>query len=331
MLMSDLKVLLQADVETILSSDFEIEITDTTTVPSITDEDITFPNLDTKIQKAKRIETCILYIDIRKSTELNLSHQPITLTRLYSSFVRSMAKSSEYYGGKVRNIVGDCLMVVFDKENCFKNAVNTAILLNSVATKVLNKLFKNNEVTCGIGIDYGKMLVSKAGIRKNGDENIPYKSLVWLGRPANIASKLTDLANKTIVKEISYQTPIVREGYKYPLTNVWGWYNTDLKTFLEENLKRDLEIRSGELGYKPVYRHTKDFFETFYLTSMKTSESSTINTPSILITKEVYEGFEKDNPEDDSIINDRWKKQSDELLKGYEVYGSSLYFKIFDT
>lgn len=331
MLLSDLKALLEADVKTILASDFEIKITDTTTVPSITDEGITFPNLDTKIQKAKRIETCILYIDIRKSTDLNLSHKPITLTRLYSSFVRSMAKSSEFYGGKVRNIIGDRLMVVFDKENCFKNAVNTAILLNSVATRVLNKLFTNNEVTCGIGIDYGKMLVSKAGIRKNGDENIPYKSLVWLGRPANIASKLTDLANKTIVKEISYQTPIVREGYKYPSTNEWIWFATDLETFLNNHLKKDLENRPGELGYRPVYRHTKDYFQGFYLSSKEKNESSTINTPSILMTKEVYEGFKKDNPEADSIKNDWWKKQSDNLLKDYEVYGSSLYFTTFDT
>ena len=29
-----------------------------------------------------------------------------------------------YFGGKVRSIIGDRLMVIFDKQNCFTSAVN---------------------------------------------------------------------------------------------------------------------------------------------------------------------------------------------------------------
>ncbi|MBU8791364.1 adenylate/guanylate cyclase domain-containing protein [Oceanobacillus caeni] len=326
----DLKKLLEEEMKNILSSDFSITITDTSTVPSITDSDITFPNLDTKSQKAKRIETCILYIDIRKSTELNLSHKPITLTRLYSSFVRSMAKAAEFYGGKVRNIIGDRLMVVFDRENCYKNAVNTAILLNSLATRILNKHFKNNEVKCGIGIDYGKMLVSKAGIRKNGADNTPYKSLVWLGRPANIASKLTDLANKTIINEISYQYPYIVEGYYYRRLKEWGWYDVEIEQFLNKNLKKELETRTEQYDYRPVYRHSDDNFQTFFLNTKTKSESSSIETSPILMTKEVYDGFVRENPDADSIKNGWWKKQDDSLLEGYDIYGGDVYFKAFD-
>ena len=56
---------------------------------------------------AKTITTCVLYIDIRKSTELNLKHKPETLTKLYAAFMRSMIKAAQHYEGKVRNIIGD--------------------------------------------------------------------------------------------------------------------------------------------------------------------------------------------------------------------------------
>lgn len=184
------------DVKTINSSDFKVEVIETKQVPNPDDKDLTYENFDTLTKKCKSIETCVLYIDIRKSTQLSSIHRNSTLVKLYSSFIRSMVKAGEYYDGKVRNIVGDRVMVVFNSDSCFTSAVNTAILMNTIADRIINKHFKNNEVKCGIGIDYGKMLVSKVGTIKQGNENSQYKSLVWLGNAANIASKLTDAANK---------------------------------------------------------------------------------------------------------------------------------------
>ena len=186
------------DVKAINNSDFTVEVIETKYVPNPDDKDLTYENFDTKTKKCKSIETCVLYIDIRKSTELSNIHRNSTLVKLYSSFIRSMVKAGERYGGKVRNIVGDRVMVVFDSDDCFTNAVNTAVLMNTIATRIIDKHFKNNEVKCGIGIDYGKMLVTKVGTIKQGKENSQYKSLVWLGNAANIASKLTDVANKPI-------------------------------------------------------------------------------------------------------------------------------------
>jgi class 3 adenylate cyclase len=88
-------------------------------------------------------------------------------------------KAAGYYNGKVRNVVGDRVMIVFDKASCFSSAYKTALLLNSVVSKLLNKNFTKNDIKTGIGIDYGKMLITKAGIIKSGFENTNYKSLVW--------------------------------------------------------------------------------------------------------------------------------------------------------
>jgi adenylate cyclase len=46
-------------------------------------------------KKVKTIETCVLFIDIRKSTAISLKNDAIKMTKLYSSFSRSMIKIAE--------------------------------------------------------------------------------------------------------------------------------------------------------------------------------------------------------------------------------------------
>ena len=176
-------------ISTIADTSFDIEVIDTKFVPNFDDSSITFDNLDNNKKKCKRLVSCVLYVDIRDSVKISASKKPKTLTKIYSSFVRSMVSCAKYYGGHVRNIIGDRVMVVFDEEDCFKNAVETAVLMNTVCTKILNKKFsKYTDIQCGIGIDYGLMLITKTGVIKQGTEKDFYRSLVWLGRPANVAS-----------------------------------------------------------------------------------------------------------------------------------------------
>src|SRR5216683_6201750 len=200
------------EISAILASDFAIDVTKTMAVPHSNDGAITFPNLDARVQRCKVIETAVLYVDIRRSTDLNLRHRPQTVAKLYSAFVRAMTRCAAEYRGHVRGIIGDRLMVLFNPSNAFADAIDTAILMNSMCKHILNNKFKHNEISCGIGIDYGRMLVTKTGIRRNGAETHNYKSLVWLGRPANIASKLTDQANK----KTTYTRDIIREGANAP-------------------------------------------------------------------------------------------------------------------
>ena len=194
--MKELKQELVDEVTAITASDFKHEIAMTKVVPSIDDPDITYPNLENRTQKSKLLTSTVLFVDLRESTAMSMKHKPETLTPIYSSYVRALSRSARYYGGRVRNIIGDRLMVVFDKDKCLYNAIQTAIVLNSVVQHVLDRHIKTVEIKAGIGVDYGPMLVTKTGIIKQGKENSPNKSLVWLGKPANVASKLTDIANK---------------------------------------------------------------------------------------------------------------------------------------
>lgn len=175
----------------------DFELIDVTTVPSVNDKSLTFDNV------GYVLESTVLYIDIRRSTSLSDRHQKNTTGKLYSSFVEEMIRAARHHGGHVRGIVGDRIMVVYDREkngkDCFTNAVNTAYLMNSIMTYVIKPYFRkryNSAIECGIGIDYGSMLVTKVGTISHTEDHGNYKDLVWLGRPANQASKLTDQANK---------------------------------------------------------------------------------------------------------------------------------------
>jgi class 3 adenylate cyclase len=215
MALEDLRDELSEEVASILDSSFSIEITETDFVPHSGDAAITFPNLDARTQGTKLIETCVLYIDMRRSTVLNFAHRAATVAKLYSAFVRAMTRTARHYGGHVRGIVGDRVMVLFDTKDCYENAVNCGAAMNTISKYIINKHFKANEVKFGIGIDYGRMLATKTGIRKHGQEQANYRNLVWLGRPANVASKLTDAANKP---EESVTVPNVRVAYRMQAT-----------------------------------------------------------------------------------------------------------------
>ncbi|MGC5798257.1 adenylate/guanylate cyclase domain-containing protein [Sphingomonas sp. NFX23] len=55
-----------------------------------------------------------MYIDIRRSTELSITHKPQAVAKLYSTFVRAMTKCARHFGGHVRGIIGDRVLVIFD-------------------------------------------------------------------------------------------------------------------------------------------------------------------------------------------------------------------------
>lgn len=304
------------EISAILSPDFNIDVTKTQSVPHSDDGAITFPNIDQKSQGVKFIETTVLYVDMRQSTMLNLTHRRHTVAKLYSAFVRSVTRCADAFKGEVRGIVGDRVMVLFDPENCFENAVNTAKLINSVCNYVINKYFTHDEVSFGIGIDYGKMLATKTGIRRHGAAQQSYRSLVWLGRPANIASKLTDYANKP---EETITLTKLRVGYDF-----FGLGNI---TYINEFP----HIFIQQFTYNPftgIYYHNNPAYRSFSVVH----EDSVLKkeTPAILMTKEVYDGFRSAKPEAIELANG-WFRPINLNIPEYsgQVFGGDVVYKIF--
>ncbi len=304
-------VLLEVNDETkvINSTNFNIDVTRAVSLPSVDDSDITFENFDNMTKRAKVVATCVLYVDIRKSTQLNFEHNAETLSKLYSSFIRGTIKCAIHFGGKVRNIIGDRVMILFDPKDCFANAVNTAILLNTFSNYILNRHFKNDSIQCGIGIDYGPMLATKTGTIKRGTENSEYKSLVWLGQPANVASKLADIANKQF-----FRSKVRLEHYN-PYTYQWHSTQQELEEFVDS-----LELTYSYpiiARFKEPYWNVLRFFKTLVYNSYSP----------ILMTKAVYDGFSNSCHQEESVRGKWWKPRKVNA-GGYNgiVYQGGVFF-----
>jgi adenylate cyclase len=305
------------EVSAILSSDFNIGVTKTSIVPHSDDAAITFPNIDAKTQGAKLIETAVLYVDMRRSTALSMKHRQQTVARLYSAFVRAVTRCAECFGGEVRGIIGDRVMLMFNSTNCFTSAVDTAELINSVCKYVVNKNFTQNEVTFGIGIDYGRMLAAKTGIRRHGSAQQSYRSLVWLGRPANIASKLTDQANKPAE---TARLPWVRVA----LSNGFGglaYYEEYPHIFVQQFKYNAL---TGAMY------HANPRFHSF--TTFEKDVETRAGTPSILMTKAVYDGFKAARPDAIELRNGWISRQTIHIPEySGDLYGGDVVYTPFQN
>ncbi|MDN4011428.1 adenylate/guanylate cyclase domain-containing protein [Chryseobacterium gambrini] len=303
----------------------------TSLVPSRHDTSLTFERGEDKV--GKEIDSCVLYVDIRNSVELNRKHHTQTMGRIYTAFSKAMLKIAKHHGGYVRNIIGDRVMIVFPKDNCYTNAVNCAISIYHIAHDLINKVFEEVNFECGIGIDYGNLKIVKVGLHRRGSEGFDNKNLVWVGYPANIASRLTDVANKSVEKR-----KFKVEYYPYNFFGYLGFLRpfsplrqvpTSTDKLYSDTPKVD--ILTGEEFTKNI--SFSDVSGISYsggkLIRFDKSESK-IDFPPILMTSRVYSGFKAANPTRDDVSGKFWKKIDNHNIKNVDVdvYGGTVNWVI---
>jgi class 3 adenylate cyclase len=299
----------------------------TKSVPNRYDTALTFDRGVNKI--GKEIDTCVLFVDIRNSVALNKKHHTQTMGRIYSVFTKSILKAAKYHKGHVRNIIGDRVMIVFDPENCFKNSVECAYTINNICNTI-NSIFTDVDFKCGIGIDYGNLKVIKVGLHRKGTpEVIDNRSLVWVGYPANIASRLTDNANKALTSNkyiVTYKSIFDFSFLSKPSglsglgqTGLGSTYSfTDTLTQDEFYHRISFDESTGKIKY------SRGEFVKF-------EKSSAIKIfKKILITKSVFEGYKKACPNDKSIKENWWKVLKKHDIKDIheEIYQSSIQWQL---
>ncbi len=312
---------IDSDVLDVTGTSFEH--VDTDVVPRSDDGQLTYERGQAK--KGKKITTCVLYVDIRNSVALTEKHQTQTMGRIYTAFTKAVLKVARHHNGHIRNIIGDRIMIVFPSKNCFTNAVDCAISINHIAHFVIKKKFSNVDFKCGIGIDYGDLRVIKVGIQRNGTEHSENKGLVWVGYPANIASRLTDIANKE-VEQITFE---ITKRYYRPI-NTFLRPISDISPFLK--LKRLPEF------FDRIESITSEEFLNLILSfkngTLDSIGSTIVNFhknilkfryPNILMTEKVYKGFKSANSQRNSIRQNLWVEQKHEIKNvKSKVYGSNL-------
>jgi class 3 adenylate cyclase len=330
---------IDADVADIIGTDLIHTVTNK--VPNRQDAGLTYGKGLQK--KGQVLESCVLYVDIRNSVDLTEKHQHKTMGKIYSAFTTAVLKIAQHHNGHIRNIIGDRVMVVFPSENCFVNAVNCAISINHVAQKIINKRFGNVDFKCGIGIDYGKMRVIKVGAHRKGAESGENRALVWVGKPANIASRLTDNANKLVTKPY-YEVTRNPKNWAYNLQYFlldppFGGMGLNRlpkggimppskpePEFLDkvETIEMTVEEFSNSFGLIG----TQPYFKEGRLLNFEKKEKQ-YNYKPILMTEEVFNGYKKANPTGNDITNNWWKEQPHDI-KNVEVkiYGADLIKKL---
>lgn len=158
-----------------------------------------------------------LFIDIRGSSKLPENHTRPVLAKIYRTYLSEcVAILNQDANCREVFINGDCVTGIFDTTT--KPAIDSAFFraaqLNTML-KLLNWRLDQKGYTpiqCGIGIDYGRALMLKAGFRGSGINEI-----VWMGDVVNNASNLCHQGNKGSRKAIQVSPVVhqnIRDDYK---------------------------------------------------------------------------------------------------------------------
>jgi class 3 adenylate cyclase len=142
------------------------------------------------------VQCSSMFVDIRKSTELTSKYKRPTLARIYRTFISEVVavingdiNCSEIF------IQGDCVWAVFNTP--YKSNIDSVFSTSAQVSSIIDTMnckFKKkgiDPINIGIGIDYGRALMIKAGYSGSSINDI-----VWMGEVVNNAAKLARFGNR---------------------------------------------------------------------------------------------------------------------------------------
>jgi class 3 adenylate cyclase len=152
---------------------------------------------------AVKLEATVLYADMADSTILVDGYNGRFAAEIYKTFLHCAAKIIRSKGGVITAYDGDRIMAVFIDGAKNTAAVRAAMKIKWAVAEIINpakkEQYPDNNYTLKhtVGIDTSKLYVAKTGVRGAND-------LVWVGRAANYAAKLSNLPDTYtyITKEV---------------------------------------------------------------------------------------------------------------------------------
>lgn len=142
------------------------------------------------------VKVTALFIDIVGSSDMTDQHKRPVLAKIYRSFISectAIMNSSDIC--KEININGDCVWGVFDTpyKSDIDSVFSITAQLNSLVRILNYKLRKKNysEISVGIGMDYGRALMIKAGYSGSG-----LNDTIWMGDVVNSACHIANFAGR---------------------------------------------------------------------------------------------------------------------------------------
>lgn len=141
------------------------------------------------------IEGAFLYADLAGSAAIAAACPWQTTARILRAYLAAATRLMRMHGGEVRSFDGDRAMAVFAGAEACQRAVRCALEIQHITDEVLAPAaqqrfssIRNNgvDIRQACGVDVGVVRAVRTGIRNNND-------LIWVGRPASLAAKLSDL------------------------------------------------------------------------------------------------------------------------------------------
>jgi class 3 adenylate cyclase len=147
----------------------------------------------------------ILYADLSGSTKLVDSEDWTFAAEIYKAFLHCATTIIKNEGGTITSYDGDRVMGVFIGKSQTTPAAKAGLKINYAVKNIVNPKLKaqytgkSYEVKQVVGIDTGKIRAARTGVRGDND-------IVWVGRAANYAAKLTELnmTERTWVTKVAY-------------------------------------------------------------------------------------------------------------------------------
>lgn len=133
----------------------------------------------------------VLYADLAESTLMVESKKPEFSAGVYKAFLHCAAKIIKDNGGTITAYDGDRIMAVYIGNSKNTDAAKTALKINWACKNLIQPALKKKWTTDyvlkhRVGIDTSELFIARTGVRGDND-------LVWVGRSANWAAKLSDL------------------------------------------------------------------------------------------------------------------------------------------
>jgi class 3 adenylate cyclase len=154
------------------------------------------PHLRLNSNHAKDLEKAtVLYADLDGSTNMVDSYDWTFSAEVYKTYLRCAAAVIRSESGTITSYDGDRIMAIFTGESKNTEAVRCALKINHAVCEIIRPALKNQYPTKSftlkhvVGVDSSQLRTSRIGVKGDND-------LVWIGRAANYAAKLTNLPDK---------------------------------------------------------------------------------------------------------------------------------------
>lgn len=192
--------------------------------------------------KAVDLEATFLYADLADSTQLAVERQEVA-AEVCKAYLMGTTRIVRALGGEIRSFDGDRVMGVFHSGAKNTAAAEAALKINYFFSEMLRPAFEDfyksffsswPKLRQTVGIDTGRVMVVRAGIRNNND-------LIWIGKAPNVAAKLSS------IREGGYSTYISERVFD-PMLDTSKFGGTAQQLMWEPRTWADgLEFGTGKL------------------------------------------------------------------------------------